>query len=180
MRRFLAAVTWAGLVIHAGALPARADRVDDLVAALKGPDARARATAAMSLATVKPATPAMVAALGDAALDRDLNVRYYAVGALKGIGPAARSAVPSLVKVLEGTFPDRTPPLEGPARYYADVRSVAAEALGAIGPDAKDALPALRKAAQDPSADVRDAAAEAVRRIGAPPPATIRGRVSGR
>jgi HEAT repeat protein len=45
------------------------------------------------------------------------------------------------------------------------VRRRAAEALGRIGPDAGAALAALRRLASDPEADVRAAAAEAVRRI---------------
>lgn len=96
--------------------------------------------------------------------DQDLNVRFSAGYALKAIGPAAQAAVPALVKALD-TFPGGTPALVGPARYYADVRSIAAEALGAVGSTAKDAVPALKKALTHPDPLVRSAAADALKRI---------------
>jgi HEAT repeat protein len=44
---------------------------------------------------------------------------------------------------------------------------VAAEALGAIGPAAKEAIPALKEATEDKNADVRTAAAAALKKTGA-------------
>jgi HEAT repeat protein len=83
---------------------------------------------------------------------------------LKAVGPAAQSAVPALTNALD-TVPGGSPALDGPLRYYADVRSVAAEALGAIGSRATDAVPALQKALNDPDPDVRSAVAAALQRI---------------
>ena len=92
--------------------------------------------------------PALAAALAD----RNLNVRYWSASALGGLGPDARPAVPALVGALK-TFPGGSPELDGPARYYPDVRSVAAQALGAIGPLAKAAIPALKEATADQNAE---------------------------
>ena len=54
-----------------------------------------------------------------------------------------------------------------PAAIHAveAVRSSAAGALGKIGPLAKEAVPALKKALEDDDAGVREAAAEALRKI---------------
>jgi len=73
--------------------------------------------------------------------------------------------VPALIAALK-TFPGGTAELDGPGRYYPDVRSIAAEALGAIGPAAKDAIPALTEATRDETPDVQGAAKEALSRIG--------------
>jgi HEAT repeat protein len=96
--------------------------------------------------------------------DQNLNVRYCAASALKAVGPAAHAAVNALISALD-TVPGGSPALDGPVRYYADVRNVAAEALGAIGSRARDAVPALKKALNDPDPDVRRAAADALQRI---------------
>jgi HEAT repeat protein len=120
----------------------------------------------MSLSELGGAAKAAVPALAAALADRNLNVRYWSASALRGLGPDARQAVPALVGALK-TFPGGSPELEGPARYFPDVRSVAAEALGAIGPLAKAAVPALKEATADQNADVRAAVAEALKRIAA-------------
>jgi hypothetical protein len=65
-------------------------------------------------------------------------------------------------------FPGGTPALEGPPRYYADVRAVAAEALGAMGREARDALEALRKARHDPDPAVGKSAEAAIQAIEQP------------
>ena len=141
-------------------------RVAELIEQLKSPDAGIRARAAISLdqlgAAAKPAIPVLAIALAD----KNLNVRYWSAKVLRGFGPEAEGAVPALIAALK-TFPGGSPALDGPARYYPDVRSVAAEALGAIGPAAKEAIPALKEAATDTNADVREAAAGALKRISA-------------
>jgi HEAT repeat protein len=139
-------------------------RVGGLLEQLKSPDAGVRARAAMSLSELGGAAKAAAPALAAALADRNLNVRYWSASALRGLGPDARQAVPALVAALK-TFPGGSPELDGPARYYPDVRSVAAEALGAIGPLAKAAIPALKEATADQNADVRAAAAEALKRV---------------
>jgi HEAT repeat protein len=148
----------------AASVVAQDARVAELIEQLKSPDAGIRGRAAISLdqlgAAAKPAIPALATALAD----KNLNVRYWCAKVLRGFGPEAKEAVPALVAALR-TFPGGSPALDGPERYYPDVRSVAAEALGAIGPAAKDAVPALKEAAADKSPDVREAAAQAIRRI---------------
>jgi HEAT repeat protein len=139
-------------------------KLEELLKGLESPNPGARAMAAMSLSEMGPGAEAAVPALAKALADQNLNVRYWAASALKAVGPAAHVAVTALVQALD-TFPGGSPALDGPVRYYADVRSVAAEALGAIGRRAKDAVPALKKALNDPDSVVRSAAAKALQRI---------------
>jgi hypothetical protein len=135
-----------------------------LVELLGHPASHVRMAAATGLAglgaAAEPALPRLTAALGD----RDLNVRYWSAQALAALGPAAAPAVPALAALLK-THPRTEPGLEGPARYYADARLIAALALGRVGPAAKAALPQLEQALKDEDAEVRKAAAEAVKRI---------------
>jgi HEAT repeat protein len=140
------------------------DDVDALLAGLKSPNPGTRGMAAMDIGELGPRAKKAVPALAEALADRDLNVRYWAATALRQIGPDAKAAVPALIAALE-TFPGGTPPLEGPNRYYPDVRSVSAQALGAIGAGAEPAIPALEKALKDPDTSVQAAAAEALKRI---------------
>lgn len=137
-----------------------------VLAEMLGSDvSRVRSVAASGLAHIGSDALAVVGPLGTALKDRDLNVRYYAAQALSRMGAAAAPAVPALVGALDA-HPDRDPDLEGPPRYYKDARAVAAEALGAIGPAAKAAVPRLREvAAKDEAAEVRSAAAEALKKI---------------
>ncbi len=147
------------------ALPAAAgDAIADLVQRLKHPNPGVRGDAAMKLGAMGPKAAAAVPALAEAVLDRDLNVRYWAATALKAMGPAAKEAVPALIKALD-TFPGGSPALDGPNRYYADLRSVAAEALGAIGPSAAAAIPALEKATKDPDPSVCERARAALTQV---------------
>lgn len=124
-----------------------------------------RAVAAQGLAEIAADAVSLAGPLGRALKDNNLNVRYYAAKALGKMGAAAAPAVADLIGALD-THPSREPDLEGPPRYYKDARWVAADALGAIGPPAKSALPKLREvAAQDDEAEVREAAAAAVKKI---------------
>jgi HEAT repeat protein len=59
--------------------------------------------------------------------------------------------VPTLIAILKSENPIR--------------RAIAVRALGDIGRDAKEATPELRGLLRDPSAEVREAAATALRRI---------------
>jgi len=94
----------------------------------------------------------------------EANVRYWAASALKRLGREAAVAVPELRRALK-TFPGGEPALEGPQRYFADVRAVAAEALGSMGAAARQALPDLQEATQDQNELVRDAASTALKAI---------------
>jgi HEAT repeat protein len=147
-------------------------KLEELLKGLESPNPAARAMAATALTRMGPGAEPAVPALAKALADQDLDVRYWAASALKAVGPAAHAAVTALVKALD-TFPGGSPALDGPVRYYADVRSVAAEALGVIGNRAKDALPALKKALTDPEPAVRSAAADALQRIGVRSPRRV-------
>jgi HEAT repeat protein len=139
-------------------------KLEELLRGLENSNPGARAMAATSLSRMGPGAEPAVPSLARALADQNLNVRYWAASALKAVGPAAHAAVTDLVKTLD-TFPGGSPALDGPVRYYADVRSGAAEALGAIGSRATGAVPALKKALNDPDPAVRGAVAEALQRI---------------
>jgi len=135
-----------------------------LLVFLGEPHLSLRVIAVAGLHHMAPAYPAAIPALTKAVLDVNLNVRYWALSALKEYGREARTAVPNIIKALE-TFQGKGPALDGPARYYADARALAADALGSIGPDAKAALPALENALQDPSPMVQESAKLAIKSI---------------
>lgn len=126
-----------------------------------------RTIAVMGLNHMAPSYPESISGLAEAALDLNLNIRYWALTALRKYGEKAGSAVPNIVRALE-TFHGQSPELEGPVRYYADARARAADALGGIGPAAQDALPALEKARHDSSGMVREAAKRAIELIRVP------------
>jgi HEAT repeat protein len=88
--------------------------------------------------------------------DANAEVRIAAALALARIEPEkqASTAVAALMGELKG--PDVLQ------------RVLAADALGEIGPGARDATAALRKAADDPEAEVRQAATDALKRVGPP------------
>jgi HEAT repeat protein len=160
----LAALTLACLFGLTPLLAAENQRIKTLAEGLRNPDSQLRAKAAMALAEAGADAKEAVQALSIAVEDRDLNVRYWAVSALKNIGQDAKGAVPALVRALK-TFPGGVPELEGPARYFPDVRAVAAEALGNIGNAAEAAIPDLKEAAKDENAAVREAASAALKKI---------------
>lgn len=139
--------------------------VDELIERLRASNPGVRGMAAEELGQMGPAAKAAVKPLAAAvSSDEDLNVRYWAARALGAMGREAKDAVPALMGALRTTFPDRG--LQGPDRYYADARSACAEALGRIGGEAKMALPALREALSDKEPSVREAARQAIERIG--------------
>jgi HEAT repeat protein len=120
-----------------------------VIAALKDPDPRVRASAATALglmgSAAAPAVPRLVAVLKDT----EGTVNYSAAEALGRIGPLAAAAVPDLIEAM------------GNPR----VRYDAVLALGRIGPGAIAAVPALTEARNDPDRDVGDAAVRALGRI---------------
>jgi len=138
-----------------------------LLAFLGSPNPNLRTIAVMGLNHMAPAYPASIPELAEAALDVNLNVRYWALSALKKYGNKAGSALPNIIRALE-TYQGKGPALDGPDRYYADARARAAEALGNIGSDAQAAIPALENALQDPSPMVRESAKRALELIRMP------------
>lgn|GEM_PF-2248169 len=90
-----------------------------------------------------------------------LQSAELAVTMLADYGPAAKDAVPVLVRVLK--MPD------GGQRYYMQFYLLTMSALGEIGPDAVDALPALRILLDSPG-ELGKSAERAIARIKAPRP----------
>jgi hypothetical protein len=96
---------------------------------------------------VAAAAPAVIAALGES-------------------DPAAREKVLAAVKVFAPGTKEMVGPLAQGLRHAdASVRAGAATALGALGSSALAAVPELRAVLDDPDPGVRDAAAQALRRI---------------
>ena len=123
----LIAAVQAGPGVRAEAPDGRKESVDRWIAALKGPDAKARAEAARSLGALGPearaAAPALVGALGDA----DAAVRLRAAAALARVGGSLRDALPVLLAA-------RNDPDEG-------IRREAEAAWGGIGPGVRATMP---------------------------------------
>ncbi len=152
-----------------------------IVAGAKSRDANARSAAARSLGElkVKPATslPALIILLGDeakpvirqavegtAAFGADAVMpaskalenqrqRLGAVLVLKRLGPAAKEAVPNLVKAMS-------------RETELDVRREIFFALAAIGPGSEEAIPELIKALSHQNLKVRNGASYALGKIG--------------
>lgn len=102
--------------------------------------------------------PAMVRALAD----NNSLVRWNAASVLGRIGPAAKDAVPALVRVLK----DPHTVVTVGAKKGHKVRELAAWALGKIGPEAKDAVPSLVQALGDDNSEVRKAVVGTLGAIG--------------
>jgi HEAT repeat protein len=128
--------------------------VPGLIRLLQGEDPKARRHAAASLARLgAPAKPAVEELRKQARLDRKLNDRTSAVGALVEISPsAAHGLIPVYIEALHHTDPR--------------VRYEAAMVLAELGPVGKEAVPSLVAAARDPNELVRRWAVTALGRIG--------------
>ena len=159
VERILAAVP-AGPAVPSGPTAPMTAEVRALVEKLADADAFVRMKAAKQLGAMGPAAAAAAPAIEKlAATDPDPDVRAVASAALQQIRPAGAG----------GGAGD--PPVAGLLVELASddvfIRMSAAKKLGALGAAAKAALPALRKvAAEDPDADVRRLAANAVAAIG--------------
>jgi HEAT repeat protein len=81
---------------------------------------------------------------------------------LAEFGPAAKPAVPALIKAVED-------PSQWPDRHQVD-RQYAIIALGDIGPEAQAAIPVLTKATKDPNNLVAQKAVGALKKIEAQSP----------
>lgn len=134
--RLLEGVDSADPVVRQGTLSALADLSEEVTKeqsgrlatefgkALADPEVSVRMAGAESLARLGAASvPTLREALDDS------GRRVIAIDVLGSLGPAAKDAVPALVRLLED--PDAT------------IRGDAAFALGGIGPDAAEAVPAL-------------------------------------
>jgi hypothetical protein len=109
--------------------------------------------------------------------------REWAADLLKAIGPEAKDAVPALrqvlkiekyggvykvvVEALDAIDPESVIPalIEALQSDKWDIKSMSARNLGSLGPKAKAAIPELRKALRHDEKWVREAAAEALKKI---------------
>ena len=122
--------------------------------------------------------------IAGALTDKNAAVQAMALMAFETIGPAAKVAIPQLREAAKpGTRPGSSPAgyrcsLPGRSRQPRDDRSnCQCDArrrlfgirsfgdLGRLGPKAKSAMPALEDALKDKDPAVRDATAEAIRKI---------------
>jgi HEAT repeat protein len=166
--------------------PAGAEAAPALVRTLHDKTIAVRRAAVRALGKIGPAhldetVPALAHLLGPA---QDLDLRLSAALALERYGPAARDAVPPLVKAtrasdsvmrvqaihaLEGIGTDSAPAIPALIAALKDadapVREAAAHVLGRFGKLAHEAEPALRDVLNDSSAPVRQAASDALLNI---------------
>jgi HEAT repeat protein len=121
--------------------------------ALRDADLEVRVAAGEALTKLDPTTPLddLVAELTKALGGADESQRKQAAEALGRLGPAAKSAVPLLVKLLKSGSPEQ--------------RDQAVRALGGLGPAAREAVPALIEALQDRETDRQMAADRAASKL---------------
>jgi HEAT repeat protein len=134
----------------AALLNIKADRARVIPLVVKALEDADPAVVMPALHTLAEGGAAVVPALSTALEHKE--ARYWACLVLSEIGPAAKDAVPSLVKVVADERPE--------------VRLNALVALAEIGPDAKAATPAAIKALDDSETSVRYGAAFALGRFG--------------
>jgi HEAT repeat protein len=184
-------VRQAGMEILAELGAAARPALDEMIAGLKDPDLGYRADAALAIAAIGPDAKDAVGPLVTLLADESAasEARYTAAYALGRIGPGAVAAEPLVRKLADSDdelmatvavwaalkinpedtslFEVAIPKLRHTLRQERDMaRLEAAVALGEIGPQAASALPLLEMLAEeDPSRDVRAAAAAAVKRI---------------
>jgi HEAT repeat protein len=108
----------------------------------------------------QPAEP-LVLSLCEMVKADNSPVGVQALEVLQGMGPAAKSAVPTLMKVLER----HNLPLAG-KRYGPPHRFAVIQTLGDIGPDAAPAVPALIASLQSNNYFIRREVAMALARMG--------------
>ena len=115
-----------------------------------------------------------VASLLDKLNKGDFFAKLEALEGLRKHGPNAKSAVPTLIKILEddkAAIPGAEEAVKQelfarPEDANPSIRAAAAVTLAAIGPDAKPAIPALLKNLKDKDRFVRGASAKALAAIG--------------
>jgi HEAT repeat protein len=124
------------------------DSTRALIAALKDKDPEVRGAAAVALG--EHADAATISPLISTLSDKNHFVRARGAAALGAIGPAAATAVTTLIALLKSD-PD------------AEVKRHTAAALGSIGD--RSALPALHMAARDSDPYLADAARASIRKL---------------
>jgi HEAT repeat protein len=151
--------------------------VQVLVRCLVDLDDRTRSAAADALSGFgREDVPGLIRAMRE---DRG-DTRGWAAWLLGMAGRETSAAIPPLVEMLEDRVttvkleiieipigPDTEPHRFGPSygNRRVPLRTVAARSLGTIGPAAREAIPALEKLLNDEDYEVRQDAAEAIKKI---------------
>jgi HEAT repeat protein len=123
---------------------------------------RARAACAHALCGIAPANPAVVAAITSYLKEKgDVETQVALIALLERAGPAAKDAVPQLIKAIDDPREKRG------AGEQKPVQASAIKALGEIGVHAKPALQRLFKLVKDAKQPMttRQAAARAIKKI---------------
>lgn len=157
--------------------PSAAEAIPALTEAMRGTNIVLCRLAAKALSQIgRPALPSLIAHLQH----RDTFVRGEAALALGWIGADAAVAVPVLIDLLKGRRPGptSTPTSQDSATPVTAVTATpppvspednsiayAAQALGRIGPAAAAAIPVLEQISADPSEQICQSAAQALRQI---------------
>jgi HEAT repeat protein len=141
--------------------PAAAPALPSLIRALEDKDPIIRMDVVTTLLRMgrvaRPAVPALVRALGDERNETNCGLFFCTIKEVVAVAVGHASAgtaeaVPALTELLRPTEPEAT-------------RQAAVRALGEVGKEASPAVPELRALLDDPSDGVRQAAAEALRKI---------------
>jgi HEAT repeat protein len=169
-----------------------------LLKSIKSPDAKVRANAADLLGDAKPASESVVSALGAALQDSEREVRKQAAGsllrigapavpvllkalqgknkeatawaaaALAKMGPDAKEAVPYFVQALTAAARKEAAEARRTGTTYGGTPPSVGEAEKPLVGIGAAAVPALLKLLRGPDADLREAAGEALGKIGLP------------
>jgi HEAT repeat protein len=132
--------------------PKAAPAVGALTRALHDPQADLRQQAAIALGKIGPDAVAALTDLLKAAREPDKSVRCHAIHAIGSMGKSAATAIPELIRILKEDD-------------VIEVKVAAIEELGGFGPDAAAAVEPLTVAAKDGRIAIREAAAEALKKI---------------
>jgi len=167
--------------------PDAAGAVEDLVFYLDSGEKSVRRVAADILKKIGPAAKDQASDLVDLLSHDEKSVRALAQEVLVNLGAAAKGVAGPVIQVPEGHAEqpgakDKAEPeglaalVDDTANNDADTRLRAATVLGAIGPDAKGALEILKKHQGDADQGVKDAIAEAIRKIEGKPEGKVEGK----
>lgn len=179
-------VRWNAAEALAGVGPRAVSAKPGLLAALEDPNDLVRLRAATALGKIDPTAPAAVVRVLVDILEKEGLLASDAAIALGELGPVAAAAVPTLIKALRNSDKDErrwaadalgkmgpaaTPAVPGLIEVLKkdaepDARRNAAQALGELGAAARPAAAALKAAAHDKDEGVRDAAAQALAKLG--------------
>jgi HEAT repeat protein len=119
------------------------EAIDLLQEALKSDSAEVRMHAASGLLLAKPHDAEALKYLMDSLESDNEQLQKSAMEALARVGPSAKPAVPSIVKILKVTSEEEVTSEEARVRE-ARVREIS-EVLARIGPGAKEAVPELER-----------------------------------